>query len=73
MPTYTLIITNVAAGRQHTTWAEFPNDVTAIKDAAAVLTAELPSIAIARGVGDEIEFLGAWDLVEGSTRWTADE
>jgi hypothetical protein len=73
MPVYTLIFTVAADERQTTALAEFPNDVTAINNAAAVLTAKLPSVAIARGVADQIEFLGVWDLVDGQTRWTPDE
>ena len=36
-----------------------------------VLTQEHPSIAVARGLGPDVEFMGAWDLVDGQTRWTA--
>jgi hypothetical protein len=30
------------------------------------------SVAIARRVGDKIEFLGEWDLVGGRNCWTPD-
>ncbi len=52
---------------------EFRDDATAIEDAAGVLKAEHPTIAVARGSGGEAEFLGAWDWCCGQPKRTAEE
>jgi hypothetical protein len=69
MPVYTLIVTD-AVGRQYTTVTDFPSDEVAISDAGQFVSAEHPSVAIARDVGEAIDFLGAWDLSDGHPGWT---
>lgn len=72
MPVFTIIVTG-ADGHQHTTLSEFPDDRTAIGDTKHVATSEHPSIAVARGAGAEVEFLGAWDWDGSQARWTAED
>lgn len=72
MPTYTLVVT-AASGHQHVTATEFSDDATAIADAAGVLTEEHPTIAVARGLGGEAEFLGAWNWSDDQPKWTPEE
>lgn len=73
MPVYTIVVTGAGDGHQHTTLSEFPDDRTAVEDTRHVLTAEHPSIAVARGSGADVQFLGAWDWSDGQTRWTPEE
>jgi len=73
MPTYTIVVTGLD-GHQHVTPVEFRDDGTIIADTRQALTEEHRSIAVARGCGDEVEFLGAWDRDEsGEARWTPEE
>ena len=72
MATYTLVITGAADGHQHTTLTTFGDDATAIADVKLVLTPEHTSVAVGRGCGDAVEFLGAWDWCDGHPRWTPD-
>lgn len=72
MAIYTLTITG-ENGHQHTQVAEFSDDASIIADLRGVVDAEHPAIAIARGKGADIEFLGAWDWCGGEPRWTPDE
>ena len=71
MPVYTLVVTT-AEGHQHSTLSDFPSDEVAIGDAGRLISAEDPSVAIARDVGDVMEFLGAWDWGDGSAAWNRD-
>lgn len=73
MPIYTLTITGTDDGHQHTTVVDFSDDASVIADTRAVLDQEHASLAIARGRGDEVEFMGVWDWCEGQPRWTPDE
>ena len=58
----------------------FADDAEAIREAGEILRAQqdatLPSpatsIGVARGGGDEAEWLGAWDCVDGELTWTPD-
>jgi len=71
MPVYTLIITD-AQGTQYETRSDFPDDGTAIADTGVFVSADHPSVALARDVG-EVEFLGLWDFNDGSPTWTAED
>jgi len=73
MTTYTLVVTGAADGHQHTSLADFPDDRTLIADARDVLTPEHTSIAVGRGAGPGVEWLGAWDWCEGAPRWTPED
>jgi hypothetical protein len=73
MRTYTLVITGAADGHQHTALTTFGDDATAVADVKHVLTSEHTSVAVARGAGDTVEFLGAWDWCGGEPRWTPDD
>ena len=70
MPVYTLIITG-ADGRQNITLSDFPDDRSAIAQTGQFVSAEHPSLALARDIG-EVEFLGAWDWDANGPRWTSD-
>ena len=72
MRTYTLVITD-ADGQQYTSLSEFNDDVDAIKSSRSVVSERHRSIGIARGSGDEVEWLGVWDWTPGEPRWTPDE
>lgn len=72
MPIYTLVITS-ADGRQHTTTSDFADDRTAIGDMGVFVSGEHPFAALARGAGEEAEFLGAWDWTDGQARWWPEE
>ena len=73
MPLYTLTLTG-ADGRQHTIHDEFPDDETAICNAAHRVTPQQPTLAVTRGAGEEAEYLGGWDWSGGSVqRWTPDD
>lgn len=69
MPAYTLVIT-AADGREHITLSDFPSEEVAISDAGQFVSAEHPSVAIARDAGEAMDFLGAWDWGDGQHRWT---
>ena len=71
MPVYTLVIAG-ADGHQHTTLSDFPNDKAAIGDTGQFVSTEHPSVAIARGAGGDVEFMGAWDWNDGDPSWTPD-
>lgn len=68
MPLYTLTLTG-ADGRQHTTHDEFPDDETAICNAARLVTPQQPTLAVTRGTGEEIEYLGGWDWSGDAAQW----
>lgn len=72
MPTFTIIIT-ASDGRQHVNVTEFDDDASAIKEAGTVLSAEHPSVAVARGSGDGMNLLGAWDFEAGQALWWSEE
>jgi hypothetical protein len=72
MPVYTLIITT-AVGRQVVTLSDFPDDQIATSDAGKFVSSEHPSLGLARGSGDQAEFLGAWDWSDGRACWTPEE
>jgi hypothetical protein len=71
MAVYTLVIT-MPDGTQATTLSDFADDRTAIGDTGVFVSDELPSVAVARGAGDAVEFLGAWDWNNGQARWSAE-
>jgi hypothetical protein len=72
MAPYTIVTTGAADGDQHVTTVHFPDDaavaVAVAAAAGAVLTPEHSSIAMARGVGGELAFVGSWDLAAGGAR-----
>jgi hypothetical protein len=68
---YTLVVT-MPDGNQATTVSDFAHDRTTIGDTGVFVSAEHPSVAVARGAGDAVEFLGAWDWNDGQARWTAE-
>lgn len=70
MPTYTLTITR-NDGETFTTLTTFGDDRTAIDDVKLVLTDELPTVALARGAGDDIVSLGVWDWCAGEPKFTS--
>ncbi|HEY8615466.1 hypothetical protein [Phenylobacterium sp.] len=70
--TYTLVITG-PDGRQQTTLTDYRDDDTTIADVRHLLSAHQPSIAIARGHGDQLQFLGAWAWRSGTCVWTPDQ
>lgn len=72
MAVYTLVITG-SDGHQHTTLSEFASDEMAVGDARGVVTEEHRSIAVGRGAGEAVEYLGAWDWAEDGVRWSPDE
>lgn len=72
MPVFTIVVTG-ADGHQHTTLSEFRDERTAISDTQHVVTPEHVSVALARGVGADVEFLGAWDWDGSQARWTPEE
>jgi hypothetical protein len=60
-------------GNQATTVSDFADDRTAIGDTGVFVSAEHhPSVVVARGGGDAVEFLGTWDWNDGQARWTAE-
>lgn len=71
MPDYTLVITT-SDGSQKPTLSTFPDDATAIGDTGKFVSTEHPSVALARGTGDEAEWLGAWDFEDGRPAWSPD-
>lgn len=71
MPVYTLVITS-ADGRQHTTFSNFASDEVAISDVGRFVSAEHPSVAIARNAGRAVDFLGKWDWSDRDTGWTSE-
>lgn len=71
MGVYTLII-STAEGSQHTTLSDFATDAQAVEDVGVFVSADHPSVAVARDVGDCAEFLGAWDFNDGVKAWTPD-
>ena len=73
MPTYTLVITGAENGHQHKPVTDFPNDTQAITDAREVLTEEHVSVAVGRGTGEAVEWLGVWDWCAGEPRWTRED
>jgi len=70
MPVYTLVITR-ADGSQATTMSDFPDDQTAIADTGVFVSADHPTAALARGAGEGLEFLCAWDWDASGSTWTA--
>lgn len=72
MPTYSLVIT-AADGRQHVNVTEFDDDASAIREAGTVISAEHPSVPVARGAGGEAELLGAWDFEAGRGLWWSEQ
>jgi hypothetical protein len=72
MPVYTLVITG-ADGHQHTTLSDFPDDRTAITDTGQFVSAEHPTTAVARGAGEDVDFIGAWDWSDGASNWTPED
>ena len=72
MATYTLVITG-ANGHQHTTFSDFPDDQTAIADTGVFVSTEHPTVALARGAGEDVEFLGAWDFEGGQPSWRPED
>jgi hypothetical protein len=57
----------------------FADDAEAIREGGELLRSQQElvrkparSICVARGSGDEAEWLGAWDFDDGATRWSAD-
>lgn len=73
MPIYTLIATHVE-GHQHVTAAEFPDDAAVMEGAKNAVSTEHPSIALARGSGDNLEFMGVLERCDdGSIRWTPED
>jgi hypothetical protein len=71
MPVYTLVVTD-PAGDQRTSLSDFPNDAAAIADTGGFVSVDHPSVALARDAGEEVEFLGAWDWLDGGAAWTPD-
>lgn len=57
----------------------FADDAEAIREGGELLRSQLElvrtparSVCIARGIGDDAEWLGAWDLDADGARWTAE-
>lgn len=71
MGDYTLV-TTLADGQQHTTSTDSPDDETLVASVREQLSATYVSIAIARGLGDEVDWLGVWDWNDGDPSWTED-
>jgi hypothetical protein len=72
VPLYTLVFTR-PAGEQATIAVDFRDEAMALEDARGVLAPDVTSVAVSRGVGDDLEFVGVWDWCEGEPRWTAEE
>ena len=72
MSAFTVVVTG-ANGHQHTRMTEATSDVAAIAAAGELVSADHPSVAVTRGAEPALEFLGAWDWIEGARCWTADE
>ena len=72
MSAYTVVVTG-ANGHQHTGLTEATSDVAAIAAAGELVSADHPSVAVARGAEPALEFLGVWDWSDGARSWTADE
>lgn len=64
MPAYRII--TAADRRQYASLSDFPSDEVAISDAGQIASREHPSVAIARAVGNTVNFLGAPELSDGS-------
>jgi hypothetical protein len=71
MPTYALIVTD-PRGRRTTTLSDWPDDATAIADVGRFVSAEHPSVAVARSADGELDWLGTWDF-DSQARWQAKE
>ncbi len=71
MPTFSIIIT-AADGSQHVKVAEFDDEASAVKAAGAMVNADHPSVAVARGAGSDVSCLGAWDYEDGKAFWWAE-
>ena len=71
MPTFSIIIT-AAEGSQHVNVLEFDDDASAVKAAGDVVSADHPSVAVARGAGGNVSYLGAWDYEDGKAVWWAE-
>lgn len=58
----------------------FADDAEAIREAGELLRTQqdatirspATSICVARGIGDDAEWLGAWGVGDGAVRWNAD-
>jgi hypothetical protein len=73
MAIYTLITTGLN-GHQHTVAVDFPNDAEVLAGAKNAVSAEHPTIAVARRRGDELEFLGIYERDEGGgVLWTPND
>jgi hypothetical protein len=72
MPVYTLVVTG-ADGQQHTALTEFGDDTMAVRDTGYAVTAEHPSIAVGRGSGVAVDFLGVWEWAPDGPRWTPED
>jgi hypothetical protein len=73
MAAYTLAILG-SNGHRHDGLVEFADDQAVIDASREALTPEHASIAIARGRGDDLEFIGVWRRGEdGRPRWTPEE
>ncbi|MDP3611741.1 MAG: hypothetical protein Q8R98_07810 [Rubrivivax sp.] len=71
MSNYTLV-TTTTDGQQHTTSTDFPDDEAIIQSVRDQVSEKYVSIAIARGLGDEVDWMGVWDWNEGSPTWAPD-
>lgn len=73
MTAYTLVFT-APDGAQSQTLSDFHDDDTAIGDAKLVLSSDVVSVAIGRGVNlKQLDWLGAWDLDDGTPTWSPEE
>ncbi|WP_374469636.1 hypothetical protein [Phenylobacterium sp.] len=71
MPAYTLVITDHASGAQVKTRSAWRDDAAAIQEVRQVLCVDNTSAAVGRGTGDDVAWLGAWEMKGGALTWTA--
>lgn len=73
VPDYTISVEAEDLSREEAEVLHFDNDADALLAGADMLSEHHCSVAVARGTGDEAEWLGAWDWHAGGRRWTPDE
>jgi hypothetical protein len=73
MPTYTFTLEGRDLAHERVTTEEYGDDAKALIGASNLLGPDTLSVSVARGIGDEVEWLGAWDWSDGRNCWTPEE
>lgn len=66
VPIFTLTIRGGTDGQQDVETHDFPNERAALRRAETLLSAEHRSVAVGRGEGGDVEFLGVWTRAKAS-------